>query len=277
MSNTYSNLLNKIEYRYFLIRKHIYQNIRIYRNCSKKILFVIGCQRSGTSIMMRVFERDYKSKVYMELDKIFRQDEQAMRLKPLQSVKEIFDNAFASLIVSKPLLDTQIIFDILNFFPDSKAIFIFRHYKDVVSSFLKIFGTQTGIKDISPIVQNNLQDWRAQNVSDEISNIVKKIYSPNMDPFDAAALFWFTRNHLFFDLKLNTNSNVLMCKYEDLVTEPSDTFGNIYKAIDCQFPGKRIIQSVHSRSKGKGKKVSLSPEIESMCKKLWVKLNDAYG
>jgi len=277
MSNTYSNLLNKIEYRYFLIRKHIYQNVRICRNCTKKILFVIGCQRSGTSIMMRVFERDYKSKVYMELDEIFRQDEQAMRLKPLQSVQEIFDNTFASLIVSKPLLDTQIISDILNFFPDSKAIFIFRHYKDVVSSFLKIFGTQTGIKDISPIVQNNLQDWRAQNVSDEISNIVKKFYSPNMDPFDAAALFWFARNHLFFDLKLNTNSNVLMCKYEDLVTEPSDTFGNIYKAIDCQLPGKRIIQSVHSRSKGKGDKVSLSPEIESMCKKLWVKLNDAYG
>ena len=266
-NNTYLNLLNKIEYRSFLIRKHIYQNVRICRNCSKKILFVIGCQRSGTSIMMRVFERDYNSKVYMELDEIFRQDEQAMRLKPLQSVKEIFDNAFTSLIVSKPLLDTQIISSILSFFPDSKAIFIFRHYKDVISSFLKIFGTQTGIKDISPIVQNNFQDWRAQNVSDKISGILKKFYAPNMNPFDAAALFWFARNHLFFDLELNTNPNVLMCKYEDFVTEPLDVFGNIYKAIDYQFPGKRIIKSVHSRSKGKGKKVSLSPEIESMCKK----------
>jgi hypothetical protein len=272
-----NTIIKRFVFRNFIAKKAFYQlKYTFNKNINSHIVFVVGCQRSGTSILMRVFERDLKSKIFMEHSDIFDNGERSLRLKPFDIVKNIYEKYHVPLIVSKPLLDTQLSLELLEYFKGAKIVFIFRHYKDVVSSFLKQFGERTGIKDITPIYNNEKEDWRSQKTSNNTMQIIKNFYDPNMDFFDAAGLFWYIRNSLFFDLKLYKHPNVLMCKYEDLVNNPDKQMRKLYNALGFEYPGKKIIKSVHNNSAGKGKDVILNSEIEILNQSLWGKLNNAY-
>jgi len=273
MAKIYTNFINKTCFKFLRVCKHIYQMLAFRQSDKKNIIFIVSCQRSGTTMIARIFERDYRTKVYTELSEVF---SDKLRLKPFNVVKEIINKNKAPLIVLKPLLDTQKSLEMLEYFDNSKILWIFRHYKDVALSNIKRFGIQNGIKDLIPIVKNDIQDWRAENVSEYTRKIILKYFSNDMNPYDAAALFWFVRNRLFFELQLDTNPSVMMCKYEDLVTNPVSVMSDIYRFIGMDFPGKRIITEVHCKSKGKGKWLELSLEIESVCEKLWNRLNKAY-
>jgi len=270
-----TDLINRVQFKSLKISKAIYQTFAFKKPPNKKtIIFVVGCQRSGTSLMMNIFDRDYKTKVYRENTEVFSNN---LRLKSFNVVKEIIDKDKAPLVILKPLLDTQRSKKMLEYFDNSKILWIFRHYKDVASSNIKRFGIQNGINDLKPIVQNDTQNWRAENVSKYTREVILKYFSEDMNPYDAAALFWFARNRLFFELQLDTNPNVIMCKYEDLVTNPVSVISDIYRFIGTDFPGKRITTEVHCKSKGEGKGLELSLEIESLCHELWESLNEIYN
>ena len=136
----------------FYIYKTIYQKIVFNRNKQRKIIFIVGCQRSGTSLMTRIFFRDLRAKVYRESSILSSRDPIKIRLNPLHLVKMKIDNVQAPIIVLKPLAESQNIIKLLQFFPESRAIWIFRNYKDVASSNLKLFGEMNGVNDLKPIV-----------------------------------------------------------------------------------------------------------------------------
>lgn len=79
-----------------------------------------------------------------------------------------------------------------------------------------------------------------------------------MNPYDAAALFWYVRNYFFFHLNLDKREDVMMCSYEDFVKYPDKFIKNIYYYFDLKYPGDRIVSEVHSRATNKGKNVELS-------------------
>ena len=238
-------------------------------------IFVVGCQRSGTTLLMDIFEKDFQTVVYREGSNIFK-DDGSLRLKELGIVKKEFERRKSKLIVAKPLLDSQNCNDIIKSFPNSKAVWIFRNYKDVASSNLKLFGINNGISDIKPIYEKNKIDWRAEKYSNATRHIIKKFFSFAMNPYDAAALFWYSRNIIFFEQRLNENKNIILCNYEELVENPLEVSKRLYDFIGVNFPGKRIVSDVHIKSKGKGKNIKLSADVESLCTDLLIKLNRAF-
>ena len=96
-----------------------------------------------------------------------------------------------------------------------------------------------------------------------------------MDPYDAAALFWFVRNTFFFDLVLDRNPRVKTCRYVDLVTEPRQTMHAIYEFVGRPYPGDAILSEIHTSSVGRGQDIPLSPEIETLCETMWERLEQA--
>ena len=72
------------------------------------------------------------------------------------------------------------------------------------------------------------------------------------------------------------NPDILMCKYEDLVTSPMETMKRIYKELGRDFPGEVITAQVHARSVKKGKDVDLSPEVDRLAEDLQKELDEAY-
>lgn len=227
--------------------------------------------------MLQIFKKDLHTKIYEDQSRLTSQDrERKIRLNPLEDVKKAIDKNSAPLIILKPLVETQHSNKLLDFFPDSRALWLYRDYRDVAFSNISHFGIRNGINNLRSIIKNSPDDWRSENVPENVRNLITHHFSEDMNPYDAAALFWYVRNTFFFEFNLHCNPRVIMCRYEDLVTEPSVVMEGIYDFLGRPFPGETIVEEVHSGALGKGGDIRLSPEIAKRCGELQVKLDDIY-
>lgn len=265
----------RLLHKCFMLKKRLYEVLR-KRSGAKVILFVVGCQRSGTTLVTEIFERDIHAKAYGEFSELSSNDPRRIRLNSFASVKKVIGEKKYPLIVLKPLVESQNLNKMLDYFESSKTLWMYRYYKDVAASNINKFGRNNGINDLRPIIKDDSQNWRSENVSDDTRKVVCKYFSENMNPYDAAALFWFARNKLFFDLDLQNNLRVLVCRYEDLVCNPHHITKSIYRFVDLSYPGDEIISMVHSKSVNKGNNIILSPGIEKLCNDLYQKLEETY-
>ena len=272
-----SDLIKKIKNRSLKELKHIYQDVFTPKKADKTVVFIIGCQRSGTTMVTKIFEKDFLIRVYGEFSKLSSQDPNKLRLNPLPTVASEISRNHAEIIVLKPLVETQNIDTLFDYFENSKAIWSYRHFKDVASSDLKLFGKRNGIDNIRPIYERSGDNWRSQRASESTTSIIRKYFSEDMSPTDAAALFWYARNILFYERNLDTNNRVHLCKYEELVISPENTMRKVYEFIGTTFPEGRIVSEVHQGSVRKGRDISLSPDVEAICEELMRRLNASYA
>jgi len=242
---------------------------------NKDILFILGCQRSGTTMLLNIFKKNANVKTYGEFSELSNRDKgYGIRLNPLPVVEDQISNDKEKLIVLKPLVESQNVLDLLGYFKDSKAIWMYRHYKDVALSNLNKWGINNGIKDIAPIYNNEPGNWRSENLPNAIRKTIVENYSQDMNPYDAAALFWYVRNSLYVELGLDKNKNVMLCNYDSLVENPKNVFRLIYKFLSNKYPGDKLIRKISIKSVGKGNKVTISPKIDVICNNLFNKLCD---
>lgn len=239
----------------------------------KVVAPVFACQRSGTSLMLRVFFWDKDNVVYREGSSLSAGDPLRLRLDPLNEVAERIRHNRAPLVVLKPLVESQNAATFLEIFPEARAIWLYRNYRDVVASNLRKFGERNGIDDIRPIAKGDPDNWRSEKASDYTRSVIQTHFAEDMPVHDAAALFWFARNQLFFEQGLDNNPRVLLVRYRDFTSKPGETMRRVYAYLQRPYPGDRMLREVHSESVGKGSRVELSPEIERLCKDLWHKLD----
>jgi hypothetical protein len=265
----------KNQRRLIRLFKKIYQPMKFRPDCDKTILFIFGCQRSGTTLLQRgILTRDLNTCIYQESSKISLEDDmQRLRLKPLNRVKKIIEQDCAPFIVLKPLVESQHSQRLLAYFEGSRALWMYRHYKDSVLSLSKHFGYLRLLNMLRALVRNEKAEWISEHVPGHIRNIAAKYFAEDMLPYDAAALFWFVRNSLFFELNLDRHPAVKLCRYEDLIRSPLETVQGIYEFADQEFPGKHILTEVRSTSLGKGKSIRLSPETDCLCRELQARLD----
>jgi len=227
--------------------------------------------------MQVVFMHDMHTKLFGEFSELSSNDRRfGIRLNSLELVEKEFSKVKASFIVTKPLVESQNILQLLDYFPNSKAVWMFRNYRGVALSNTKHFGIHNGIADLEPIVNHEPNNWRSEKVSRHVQEIISKYFSEEMNPHDAAVLFWFARNSLYFDLELYKDPRVLLCSYEHFVLEPEKNVQKVYRHIGRVYPKKNITTAVHSNSRKNGRDIELTPEIEDLAQDLQDKLEAAY-
>jgi len=272
---TFDRLLKRLRKELFRRSKSLKQRVSGKQSANKNIIFVTGCQRSGTSMTYKIFDRDPCAQVFDEISILSNKDSiEGLRLNSLESVSDHFSRSPASLVVAKPLVESQRILQLLDYFPNSTALWMYRNYNDVVSSSLKRFGTDIGFNDISPILKRENTNWRMEGLSDETAQLITN-HADSANPADAAALFWYARNSLYFQQDLTRDSRVFLCKYENLVTNPAEQIAEIYRKFELGQPGTQLLEGISARSIGKGADVSLSPEVRNICESLLRELNQA--
>lgn len=266
----FRRLGKKISRRIFLARKDFQRAFQSWEASGQQILFILGAQRSGTTLMTHILEADCDAKVYPEHSKLSSGDTlDGLRLNPYPEVKGVIARDRYPLVVLKPLVESQNTDRLLHAFPGSKAVWMLRHFKDVAISNLDRFGLSNGIKNLRYIATDQVQNWRAESLSPEVVALVKTHFSEGMDPYDAAALFWYVRNTFYFDLALSAEPAVHLCRYADLVERPGKVMGDIYAFVGRPYPGDHIVKGVFKSSLKRGSHIQLSPEIESLCQGMW--------
>lgn len=241
----------------------------------KRYLFIVGCQRSGTTMLSRILEKDMNTKSYGEASKLSHLGPtRRLRLRPRNEVMHELDKDRASLIVMKPLVESQNTCELLHQFENSKAIWIYRHFKDVAASNVGRFGQSNAINDLRAIVEYEAGNWRSEKVSIDSAELVRKYYSPTMNAHDAAVLFWLIRNRMFFETNLDAHPGVMLCKYEELASSPALVMRRIYEFSGQEYPGDIIVSGTHTRSIMRGSKIVLTAGIERVASKLIERLDE---
>ena len=250
------------------LSKFLYHRLLTRHHGPKPVLFIVGCQRSGTTLLTRVLDRDFRTSVYPEQSVLSSRDtDRRLRLNPLEEVAAAVDRNPAPVVVLKPLVESQNILELLDFFEGSKAIWLYRDFHDVAASYVHRWGG-ISINDLRAIVEARSGNWRYEKVTAEAREFVIRHFADDMDPHDASAIFWYVRNRFVPDLGLLLDGRISLCRYQDLVTKPEDEISKIYQLLGVEAPNHTITGEVHAESLRKGSHVALRPEIEQACQGL---------
>jgi len=230
------------------------------------VLFVLGCQRSGTTLMTEFFEADPEAKVYPEHSSLSARDTRhRLRLDSLERVASALERSRFPRIVLKPLVESQRARELLTAVPGSRALWMFRDWRDVARSNLARFGPGNGLRNLRFVAERCKDDWRSEGVDDEVVSVVSRAYREDMRPYDAAALFWWVRNSHFFAQALGEEPRVRLCRYEDLVADPAAEMRRVYAFMGETMPGDLGFSRVSRDSLGLGGDIDVSPEVARLC------------
>ncbi|MEY8144824.1 hypothetical protein, partial [Falsihalocynthiibacter sp. CO-5D18] len=98
-------------------------------------------------------------------------------LNSFDSLERCFEKDKANLIAVKCLVESQNVRDLLEHFVGSKALWMYRHYKDVAASNLKHFGLQNGIEDLRAIAAGSATNWRSEKLSPAVREDIRKHFT----------------------------------------------------------------------------------------------------
>lgn len=263
-------------FRAFRLYKRAYQFLRYRPGTPKLVLAVAGCQRSGTSMIQHVLRRDRDCVTYDEISPLSSDDAlQGLRLNALGKVQARVMADRAPFVVLKPLVDSQNLPDILDLFPEARALWMYRHYADVAFSNVRYFGQDTGSDDLSPLLNRDFGSWKAQKMAAADLDLIARLYRPGMGALDAAALFWYARNCHFFAQGIAADARVRACRYSDLVTRPHEIVPKVYDFIGRAYPGDGILVDVTSGSVGRGRVEDFSPGVKAACDEMLHRLDSS--
>lgn len=245
-------------------------------NPDRRYVFIVGMQRSGTTTLVRVFERDLRTRVFQEHSPLSNQDlERKIRLNPLPDVERALQQVRAPVVVLKPLVETQKTPMLLEHFAPSLAVWCYRHYLAVAQSNIRQFADRGGRNNLRPIVRRDQDNWRAEIVPEAVQETVDRLFSEDMPQLDAAALFWWVRNHLFFDLRLDADARVHMLSFDRFATDPRKAMGEIYDRLGVSYPPNNVTAGVDARVARPNPDIGLNSEIRQLCETLWQRLTTA--
>jgi hypothetical protein len=235
----------------------------------RRSLLIFGCQRSGTTMLQHsLLDHSRQVLVLGESDPRFVQPEDPDRLrwKSPAEVSVALGKLPFELVVTKPIVESHRAAELLDSLPNSRAIWMFRHYHAVAASNLAKFGTANGHSDLEKLLSGGPGDWRAQ-CSDDVRDQIQSIVDQGASDLDAAALFWWARNQLYFDQQLWQDSRVRLLRYEAVAHNPARCLAALNDFLDISIPAAPAERAV--RQSAKQQRVLLQPAVEQLCAALF--------
>ena len=242
----------------------------------KTPIFIVGCQRSGTTMLQKVLRRSPQIQVYGEDSK--KAFGEGVRVRSEDTLRFLIYLSREPIVVFKPLNDTQNTDNLLKIHPNAKAIWMYRQFHDVVNSLVEKWGDGQKVH-VDEISTGNYTRLGSRSLGERVSPtnlaLVKKLRAKNLSAHDAAAIIWFLRNTIYFDLELDANPNVLLCNYEELVTDPAWHFRRVFNFMGCEL-SSTYFADVFSSSILKREASVIDAEIVRLCEGLMNRMNEQY-
>jgi len=242
-----------------------------------RIAWVFGCQRSGTTMLRNFIGFDPRVNDQGEgAPPFFHQTENDhpdyIRLIPDDQIQDLVQKQRSEVVLIKPLHDSQRAAELLDRFPDSKGVWIFRDYHEVILSHLTYYkGRYEGLPYVQPLLNLDSTSWKAQGLGEEMKTFVKEHRRLATTPTSAFALFWLARNSLLFSQHHN---QMITLGYKDLVQHPSECLAILGRHIDLDLD-PRCTQFPEHRDRPQSLPDKIPFPILSACELMMSKLQDA--
>ena len=109
--------------------------------------------------------------------------------------------------------------------------------------------------------------WCGRGMSDSTHALLQRHVGRGLSETSLAALMWYLRNVLYFEQGLDKNPDVMIVRYEDLVTRPMEECKKVFDFMGLQFHS-RIVRQVHAVSIGRRPPPELDAQVAALCESL---------
>jgi hypothetical protein len=205
------------------------------------------------------------------------------RIQDRDSIMALIEAESRTFPVFKPLNDAQYALDQLNLHPRARGIWMYRDYSDVANSCVTKWGdaftpsyarVATGQTDgaSAEAVDAAMQ---LEGMSDDTLGQVRSLVGTGLTAHEAAALHWYCRNRLYFDLGLHRDPRVELVRYEDLVREPDVYLRRVFDFVGCEYRPE-FAESVFGSSIRKQEAAPMSASVTALCDTMTRALDSEY-
>ncbi|WP_210440878.1 sulfotransferase [Nocardioides xinjiangensis] len=235
-------------------------------------VYVVGLQRSGTNMVLRGLDRAPEIEVHNESDRrVFRR----YQLRSDQAVIETIRRSRHPYVLFKPLCDSHRTAELLGLsgVRAGKAIWIFRDVDDRTRSSIAKFG-DSGLEAVRQIIAGDGEEiWQGRRLGPETLTRLREFRAETLTRETAAALLWYARNSLYFDLGLDRRRDVFLLGYDHLVDEP-DRVGRELCAF-LGLPWRDELFSHVERRHPVHRPAHIDPAARAMCVAMRARLDQA--
>lgn len=235
-------------------------------------IFIVGVQRSGTNMLVRGLEQAPEFEVRNEND---RQAFDRFVLRSDDIIRDIVVSSRHRYVLFKPLCDSHrvtALLDELGSPSPGRAVWAFRNVDGRVRSAVVKFG-DANLRALWRIADGTGDHlWQAQGLTARHRELIRGADFGTMTPEDAAALFWYLRNDLYFTSGLEARDDVTLLSYDAMIAEPEAVMRSLCDFIGFDYdPG--LIAHIEPRTPT-GQPLPLNPEIRGLCDALTRRLQE---
>ena len=235
-------------------------------------VLLVGLQRSGTNMVARALEANPEFEVRNEND---RASFDRFRLRPLPVVREIVGRSRQKFLVLKPLEDSHRVDELLDGIGGASpglALWSYRSVDGRVRSALSKFGDQS-LQVVRAIAEGREDGlWQAERLPEETRTLIKALDVEHMTAETAAALFWWWRNLLYFELGLDRRSDCLLVSYERLLEDAPGEISRMCEFLGAEFH-PTMTAGIEYRSSTK-RVLAIDPAVRERCTELERRLGE---
>ncbi len=250
---------------------------RLYKSSRRRFLspvdsrpvFVLGRQRSGTSMLMYLLEMHSQTQIYDEAHRSAVFDR--FRLAGYEAVASAIARSAAPVVCFKPICDSHLATDLLNRFPDARIIWMVRGFADAARSAVSMWATaDRAIRRIGRGEHHG--GWFEEGITPEAKEILRRVYRDSLTPVECTCLVWWVRNRLVLEQALAQRPEVYLLRYETLVADVEAQTRELFAFLGLPFQ-ERVTRHVHSRSVRAAADLELAPEVLTLCRDLEAELD----
>jgi hypothetical protein len=237
-------------------------------------VFVVGAQRSGTDMLIHAFMESAEVAVYNE-----RADSRAFKgysLRDDEVIRELVSNSRHRCVVFKSLLDSHRIVHLMTELGTphrGRAVWAYRSMEGRVRSLVALW-PESNLRALREVAAG-AERWEGAGLSEQQRTLVRSFDYDRLTPESGAALHWYLRNCVFFDLKLQERADVALVSYERLIDEPA----RLLKML-CDFVGisydTRMADGIGRRPPPIRRALEIDPHIRELCEELEARLDDEF-
>ncbi len=254
-----------------LVKRSARSIIRARPN-ERRVVLIFGCQRSGTTMLQQTFlDRSWRVLILEEHDRRLVRPGPGPEVTTWQEYSTILRRIHRlpfEVVAAKPLVESASATALMDAVGAVKAIWMIRHYAKVARSNVSRFGMDNPYRDLQPIRSRDALDWRYRGVTEETWETVTALLNRRLTPFDAAALFWWTRNQFYFDQRLWEDDRIRILRYERACNQPDEVIRSLSDHIGVALPLGSIAPRVRAQPYPPETR-ELDPDVELLCRKLW--------
>ena len=237
-------------------------------------IFLVGVQRSGTNLLAHGLDEMPEFQVFNEGNtKAF----DAYHLRSLPTVGQLVRQSGAKFVLFKPLCDSHRTPELLaHFAPQARAIWAYRNVDGRVRSAVAKFG-ESNLRVLRAFAAGEEQKpwnaWQVQGLSDESAGFIRSFDMNTLTAESGAALFWYVRNLLYFEMALDRRSDTVLVNYDEFLAEPERVARALCNFLDQPYR-REMIAHLDPRRPVQRPPLPIDPRIRERCSDLKKRLDD---